>query len=256
MSHRKELMKLMREASYNHTIYDVFRDFCEMSAIAISNAVDWPQRDAREAVYLERVKKYDAKTLAMFQKMFGCVVDELEAGMDDVLGKTYMELEISNKHSGQFFTPYSLCQTIAGMQIDDSLKEKIAERGFVTVNEPACGGGAMVIAFADELRKAGLDPQTQMHVTAQDLDPRSAHMTYIQLSLLHIPAVVLVANTLTLEVSSTWYTPAHIMGGWGRKLRANDERLQPCKQDAPVVPLEICKQPAGQLGLFGEGACI
>lgn len=35
----KKLKALMHEASYNHTVYDVFRDFCEMSAIAISNAV-------------------------------------------------------------------------------------------------------------------------------------------------------------------------------------------------------------------------
>ncbi len=254
MNHRQELLKLMKQASYEHTVYDVFRDFCELSAIAISNAVDWPQRDEREKTYLERIKRYDAATVALFPKMLGCVVDELEVGMADVLGSVYMELEISNKHTGQFFTPYSLCKTIAAMQIDDTLKAQVAERGFITVNEPACGGGAMVIAFAEEIRLAGMNPKTQMHVVAQDVDPRSAHMTYIQLALLHIPAVVLVGNTLTLEVSSEWFTPAHIMGGWSRKLRAREDSLQVSKQEAAVVPVEICKQTAGQIALFGEAA--
>lgn len=254
MTHRHELMKLMKQASYGHTMYDVFRDFCELSAIALSNAVDWPQRDEREATYLRTMKKYDAATVALFPKMMGCVIEELEAGMDDVLGKTYMELEISNKHTGQFFTPYSLCKMIAGVSIDDTLKAQVAERGFITVNEPACGGGAMVIAFADEFRKAGLNPQTQMHVTAQDVDPRSAHMTYIQLSLLHIPAVVLVGNTLTLEVSSHWYTPAHIMGGWKRKLAVRDHRAL-LDNPASIVPEIVLPLPTpGQIALFAEGA--
>lgn len=79
MSSSKEFAKLIREASYRHTTFDVFRDFCELSAIALSNAVDWPQRDEREATYLRTIGKYDAKEVELFPKMLGCLVDELEA---------------------------------------------------------------------------------------------------------------------------------------------------------------------------------
>jgi hypothetical protein len=39
-------------------------------------------------------------------------------------------------------------------------------------------------------------------------------MTYIQLTLLHVPAVVILGNTLALEEREHWYTPAHFIGGW------------------------------------------
>lgn len=43
-------------------------------------------------------------------------------------------------------------------------------------------------------------------------------MTYLQLSLLHIPAVVVHGNALSLEEWGHWYTPAHILGGWRARL--------------------------------------
>lgn len=261
---RRGLMALLREAAHGHTLYDVFRDFCEMSAIAVSNSVDLIHRAEREVRYQETAKRYKPDVLALLPKMLGCLVEELEIGMADVLGQAYMELEISNKNTGQFFTPYSLCKMVAEMQIDDSLREKVKSQGFVTVNEPACGGGAMVIAMAEAMRNAGIEPQRHMHVVAQDVDPRSVHMTYLQLSLLHIPAVVQCGNTLTMEVSSVWRTPAHIFGGWDWKLRrraaASADATVQISSD-PVPPADIVKvpdvvlPPAGeQIFLFSEAA--
>lgn len=251
---RHGLLRLLCEAAHRHTLYDVFRDFCEAGAISLSNAVDMASRVKREARYLEIVKKYDAETVKKFPQMLGCLVGELENGSDDVLGRVYMDLELANKDSGQFFTPYSLCQTIAGMQMDDSLKDIVAKNGFVTVNEPACGGGAMLIAFAEAMRAAGLNPQRQMHAVAQDIDPRAVHMTYLQLSLLHIPAVVLCGNTITMEVTDQWFTPAHVIGGWNWKLKKRDQ-----EQSAPLfaenqvqtTPAPDVTLPAGeQIPLF------
>lgn len=44
-------------------------------------------------------------------------------------------------------------------------------------------------------------------------------MAYVQLSLLHIPAVVYHGNSLTVETWSTWRTPAHVLGFWDVRLR-------------------------------------
>jgi hypothetical protein len=57
-------------------------------------------------------------------------------------------------------------------------------------------------------------------VTAVDVDEKAAHMAYIQLSLLGVPAIVIHGNTLSLQEWSHWYTPAHIFAGWSMKLRA------------------------------------
>jgi hypothetical protein len=48
-------------------------------------------------------------------------------------------------------------------------------------------------------------------------------MTYLQLSLLHVPAIVVHGNSLSLEEFGHWYTPAHILDGWNWKLKRRSE---------------------------------
>ena len=76
----------------------------------------------------------------------------------------------------------------------------------------------MVIACADALHDAGRNYQQTMHATCIDIDPRCVHMAYVQLSLLNIPAIVVHGNALSVESWANWFTPAHILGGWGAKL--------------------------------------
>lgn len=219
-----EIIKLMRGLAHRHDLWRVFSDFCEISAVSIANAVDRPnpQSAAREARYMEIVKAYSKDELPEFSKMLYYLTEALSCSMDDVLGEVFMEMDLGSKWHGQFFTPYEICRLMASLNVGDELKAMIARRGFVTANEPACGGGAMMIAMAEEMQAAGINYQQCLHVTAQDLDLKAVHMAYIQLSLLHIPAVVVHGNTLTNEQRSHWFTPAHIMGGWNWRLRARE----------------------------------
>lgn len=239
-----DLGKLMRQAANRHQLWDVFADFCEMGALSIANAVDLAQREERERRYLDRIKRYEPDEQALFPQMLAALVDRLEEGPDDVLGRLFGELELGNDARGQFFTPYELCRLMAGINVGEkSLDGPIAERGYVTLMEPACGAGAMIIAFTDEMQRHGYNPQQQLHVTAQDIDSRGVHMTYLQLSLLHIPAQIILGNTLALEQREVWYTPAHIIGGWNWKLArkspllaANDNQPAPVLAVIPDAP--------------------
>jgi hypothetical protein len=90
-------------------------------------------------------------------------------------------------------------------------------------------------------------------VTAVDVDPKCVHMSYLQFSLLHIPAVIIHGNSLSLEEFGRWYTPAHIMNGWNWKLRrlsAGEHSVQtlsgseprptrPDENDAPARPSQL-----------------
>jgi len=98
-------------------------------------------------------------------------------------------------------------------------KAEVEAKGFVDVMEPICGAGGMVIAMADALRAAGLNYQQVMHATCVDIDLRCVHMTFLQLSLLHVPAAVVHGNSLSGEVWSRWHTPAHALGGWRYRLQ-------------------------------------
>lgn len=224
MIHRKNLIKLIAANGYRHSHWQVFSDFMELSAISLSNAVDWSQRDGREARYMEVIDRYSKEEVARFPQMLAELVMAMEAGAADVLGDVFMEMELASKWHGQFFTPMSVCRMMAKMMVDDRMRELIAERGFIRANEPACGGGAMVIALADEMRQAGINYQRHLHVVAQDVEFKAVCMAYVQLSLLHVPAVVIHGNTLTVETRSQWLTPAHVIGGWRYRLGAADRR--------------------------------
>lgn len=188
-------------------------------AISISNAVDRPHRAEREGRYMTIVGKYDKAIIDTFPRVMAEVVMELERKPSDVLGQTFHELELHNKARGQYFTPYSVSQMMAHMTVDEALLKRAEDKGFVTAHEPACGSGSMVIALAEAMENKGVNYQQQLHVTAVDIDVRAVHMAYVQMSLMNIPAEIRVGDTLTGEMRDSWFTPAHIFGGWDRKLR-------------------------------------
>lgn len=235
--HKGEIIKAMRGLSHRHDLWSVFSDFVEMGAISIANTSDRanPQHQQREERYLQIIRGYSQEEQAEFPRMLYHLVEALTYSMDDVLGEVFMELELGNKWAGQFFTPYEVCRLMASMTAGD-LKPMIEQQGFVSVNEPACGGGAMIIAMAEELHNQEINYQQCMHVIAQDLDLKAVHMSYLQFSLLHIPAVVIHGNSLALEERSHWNTPAHIMGGWEWKLhRRMMQKMQlPAEAEAPA----------------------
>lgn len=250
---RKDLVRLLRENAHARHMWEVWRDFVEMAALAVSNSVDVEQRAAREERYLAIAGRYTREQLDRFGSALGALTCALEEEPTDVLGATYMELEISNSDAGQFFTPMSLCRVMAGVQVDDELKAKIAERGFVTALDPAVGAGATLIAFALELRDAGINYQQHLHVVGQDIDAGAAHMAYVQLSLLGVPGVIVVGDTLRLETRSRWYTPIHVLGGWSQRLRGgwpltDLPRLieSALKLEAPANEPAVAAEPAAE----------
>lgn len=222
-----ELTRLIQGMAPRWSSRDVFTDFVELSSLSISNAVDKAQFEVREARYLEVVKKYSREELQRFPRMLACLTLAMEhccaiGKFDDLLGKVYMTLEMGNDRAGQFFTPFHISQLMTRILTGDATaaKAEVERKGFVDLMEPTCGAGGMVIAMADSLREAGLNYQQVMHATCMDIDLRCVHMTYLQASLLHIPAIVEHGNSLSLETWGRWYTPAHILGGWCWRLAA------------------------------------
>lgn len=209
-SHVANLKKLIEETSRRHNTWQVFHDFVAMSAISIRNATDSRERDKYEQQYLDIVKRYDKEEVDRFPLMLAHLVGALENDLSDILGQLFSELELGNKWKGQFFTPDCVCRLMAKMIYGEDLKEKLRTQPTITVQEPAVGGGAMIIALAREMREQGLNYQRQLHVTATDIDLRAVHMAYLQFSLFHIPAVVIHGDIIRMENYSKWYTPSYI----------------------------------------------
>ena len=210
------MIKLFNKLQYKHDLWTVFSDFLEVSAIAISNAVCFNQE--KENRYFQIKKKYLEEDFEIFTQLLIKLCEELEKNYNDVLGQLYMELELGSKWHGQFFTPYHICKLTASLT-SDNMDDIIKQKGFITLNEPCVGGGAMPIAYAEIMKNKGYNPQKQLLVIAQDLDIKAVHMSYIQLSLLGIPAVVYHMNTLSLEAYSEWKTPFWIINNGDRRWR-------------------------------------
>lgn len=242
------MVKLLRENATRADLWTVWSDFVELAALAIANAVDRQQFAPREARYMAIIGRYSKEQAVRFSQALGALTMAMEcAGFGDLLGATFMELELGSKWAGQFFTPYPVCQLMAGINMA-GMADKIKAQGFVTCCDPAVGAGALPIAFAEAMHLAGHNYQQCLHVTAQDVDSRAAHMAYIQLSLLHVPAVVIVGNSLAGEVRERWFTPAHVMGGWSRRLASAHEKHSSAHSIRRTGP---AAEPAAQPELAG-----
>lgn len=229
-------IKLYRELTYRWTPWEVWQDFVTIYACAISNAVDKSHFDEREAMYLKRIQKYNKKEQELFPRLAAEVVLALEKNPEqDFLGKIFMELNLSNDSGGQFFTPYNVCRMMAEMTVGDVVAH-VEKHGYITINDPACGAGATLIAAvhaaAKPLSEAGFNWQNHVLVTAQDIDYTVALMCYIQLSLLGAAAYIKIGNTFTEPMDSTdtlenyWFTPMYFSGVWSaRRLFKGKELL-------------------------------
>lgn len=216
MEHKKEIANLMKSMALKHNLHNVFRDFCQLGAITISNRVDPEQFEKREARYMQTIKKYNRDEANRFAEMLAILIDGLDKEMADLLGETYMELEISNKRQGQFFTPMNVAKLMAEISVAD-YEAIINEHGHVKVNEPAVGGGVTIIALASALRSKGYNYQKVLKVVCQDIDMDLVHLSYLQLSLLGIDAVVMRGDTLAYKFDSFWYTPMHVKNVIGER---------------------------------------
>lgn len=196
--------------------YEVFSDFVKMSAIALHNAVAMTEKLEKE--YLEIVGKYSKEEVDKFCLLLANLVELLEPEPIDILGQLYMELELSSNNSGQFFTPSPIAQLMAKITHGNRLN-MLEEKAFITLSEPACGAGGMVLAFAKEMIEHGYNPADRLWVQCVDIDRVASMMCYVQLSLWNIPAEVIVGNSLTLEFREVFYTPSYYLFGWEMKLR-------------------------------------
>lgn len=243
-AHAAFLRTFKETARYRHR-YEVFKDFVTMAACAIHNGLHKDQ--VREDEYLTIIQRYEPDDQQLFPELLGQLVVMLDEEPRDVLGPLYLELELGNKDTGQFFTPPALSELMARMTFGDELN-KLDSQPFLTVQEPACGAGGMVLALVKTLIETEHDPSNRLWVQCIDVDRTAALMCYIQLSLWHVPAQVVVGNTLTLETREAWYTPAHHLGLWDARLATARyiepeivtlRMAEPPKRDEPPEQLEL-----------------
>lgn len=211
---RRFIREFSLTARYHHR-WDVFRDFITLVASELDIArIRTPENIAASRKICDR---YQAADLERFHALFRLLTSALQGKYHDFLGSVFMELELGSGDMGQFFTPYPVARLLTQLLLDHTLQQ-LKTCPWVTLNEPTSGAGGMVIAFAEGMLDKGLNPSAQLMAVTTDIDPTAADMTFIQLSLLGIPAVVNTGNTLSLSVSRTRYTPVWYFSNWQERL--------------------------------------
>ena len=224
---QSNLLKTFKSLSgYKWDYWTLWTDFIEMMAISISNAVDLKNKDNREERFEDITKKYTSEEMNIFKQIYADLIVDLEMDPRDVLGEIFMELGLGDKWKGQFFTPHSLSRVMTRITLSkEKVQKSIDDKGFVSINEDACGGGATLIASFNHIKQLGFNPQEILLIDASDIDRKACYMTYIQLSLLGANAVIRERDGLapsTKEDTSTWYTPFYILNGWKFKSILDD----------------------------------
>lgn len=277
-AHQSYIVKLLNGMTGRYSLWEIWQDFITMAAVSISNALQNPHSAEREEIYKRCASKYSVQELTTFAELFAEITQSMEENPDqDLLGELFMALGLGNEWAGQFFTPYSVCRAMAAMTIDENIKERIAKQDWVSVSDPACGAGALLIAYANECKAHNVNYQTTVLFVAQDIDMVAGLMCYIQLSLLGCPGYVVIQNTLTNPTTSRdsrgllphdnhniWYTPFYNLPIWqGRRFASqmdllfknispNSKNLKKKITETPLVKNDDIKiaETTSQLTLF------
>lgn len=246
-NHKAEFMSVFRSIARNKNRYEVWRDFVSMAGISYQNVI-LKDPDIEQS-YLDIAGRYSKEDINQFPKLLAHVTMALEQKPQDFLGQVFMELEISSKEMGQFFTPYEICLLMSKLNIGSIHDLEYEEsHPFITLSEPASGAGGMVIAFVETMLEAGYNPQQKLWCECWDLDLVAVMMCYIQLSLLHIPAKVVHGNTLSQERYGEYYTPAHYLGNWSYKTRKHwDQKKEPSCSEIEQEAKALLEMPVSEL---------
>ena len=186
--------------------YGILSDMFEYTALSIADAIKGTRNKGNNKIELYESWGDQKQKLEELKNMLVLFYAErVERGeFDDYLGKMYMMSNTSSSQAGQFFTPFNVSRLTAELSlIEHNLNDPV-----ITLNEPSCGSGGLVIAAAKELWDRGINYSERLFVECGDIDRRCVHMAYIQLSLLGIPAVIFQRDTLSLQTWDEWHTPA------------------------------------------------
>ena len=212
-----EIIKRIESAIYRIGKYQLISDVLECGAICIANTVDFANRAEREEQYREIMEKYLPDEQKIIVELFGMIFKLLssvvydDGRFDDYLGEIFMRCNQGNSGTGQFFTPFHVSKLMAKISLGSEVVDQAENDGVITVNDPCCGGGGMLMAALDVLKNDyHINYTRNCFIDCGDIDRRCVYMTYLQLSLAGVPAIVKHQDAISRELWSVWRTPAYI----------------------------------------------
>lgn len=198
----KELETIVHRGYNSH---DIFRDWLDLMLYAL-------QRD--DDNYLKIVHRYrndkpqGQREIDHFANAFALLLQHMKQTNEEALGEIYMQWNISNKYSGQFFTPKNVARMMA---------EITKTEGHIL--DPTCGAGIMLVESAKTMTNAQLDNSVFF---GQDLDYTCVKMTALNLLFFNLNGYVVQGDTLMMECNTVYQTFRSYIGGFIRELKGEE----------------------------------
>ena len=243
-SQPSDFRKILESISHRHNTRSVFDAFTRLAACALA-------AQTREAEYLEEAKRWEKPDMVLFSEALGALVAEMETcPFEDIIGGHYMEFALSHKGqqwNGEFHTPKTVCDLMARMTLGDMTS--IPAEGPITVCEPACGAGAMILSLAEACSP---EVRRRLRVTAMDINRTACDMAFINTTLWGIPTRVIHGNTLSMECWAAWSNIHYIMPWLPLAMRVQTPEAREQGQPPKAAEVERIKVTLGQQELAFE----
>jgi type I restriction-modification system DNA methylase subunit len=223
-----DFRKILERLAHGQDTYRVFDAFVRFAACALA-------AQTREAEYLEEAKRWKRDELGLFAQALGSLVREMESEpFTDLIGGYYMEFALSSKGqqwNGEYHTPKPICDMMARMAFDPG---SLPAEGPITVCEPACGAGAMILSVGEACPP---EVRRRLRVTAIDINRTACDMAFINTTLWGIPTRVIHGNTLSSEYWAAWSNIHYIAPWLPYALRPQTPEAR--EQGQPPKPVEV-----------------
>jgi len=214
-----KFIKILENINQSKNTHEVFSDWLILAAASLCS---WKRDKTVENEYIETAKRYSKEELYKHADLLKITAEALEEQESDFLGDIFISADLTNAKKAQFFTPFHVSHSMAEAIIrnNEPPKNKICK-----VCDPCCGSGGMLIAAAMVMKEHGFNYQKNALFFGTDIDARCARMTFIQLNLLGLPAVITCGNSLTKEVFWERETIGFYIAGMNWRLRESEHEI-------------------------------
>ena len=230
---------ILERISRRHDTRRVFDAFVRFAACALAAFT-------REPEYVEEAKRWKREDLDLFAEAFAALAGEMESKpFEDGLGGYYMEFAVSSKgqqHGGEFHTPKHVCQMMARMMMGGL--ESMPAEGPITICEPACGAGAMILSIGEACPP---EARRRLRVTAIDINRTACDMAFVNTTLWGIPTRVIHGDSLTNQYWAAW-SNLHYIAPWlpfglrGMAPEAKEQGLPPKPAEVERIAAALMQQ--------------
>lgn len=233
----------------------VFRDWMALSVHAF-------ERD--DDAYLDRLDRYDrdgnsetrSNAAQAFSEALGELVVATSEAQRPVVGDIYEEIGNQADDFGQYFTPWNISVFKAQMTIASEDAADATADDPLTVADPACGSGRLLVAAARTLHDH--DPSAPIVVSGTDKDRTCARMAVVNLVIAGVPGRIRYGDSLTQEIHRTWLVEPHTPGPVVRQIEPEEpeapgEDPEPETDEQADVEVDVAADVADAVEQAGLG---